>query len=344
MRSSVLSCALLAVGLATAAAGDEQEPGFPRGLSRHEAEAGRLAFTLHAPEARPAKERWPLLVALHELGGSDEDLAKSLVPLSDESRYLLVCPKAGGLGFAGSDFPALEKTVAAVRDRLRAGPCHLLGTGDAGYQAVRFALARPRLFRGVVTMGTDVPGGKPERGGDSLRLLVMKGAEDRPEACREAVRGLREHLEVAELRVVAGAGRELVGAARDYVLYFLDAASGRCEAGRDRSLAWRPPARGLPERKAAKAPGLVYLFDAAPAHAKRTALMQNEVLFDHEVREAAASAVAIIAPRKDAEKVVPGARLARGPALVVLDRRGKVAGVLQRKVGAKALAALLRSQ
>ena len=133
-------------------------------------------------------------------------------------------------------------------------------------------------------------------------------------------------------------------AARDYAVYFLNAASGRGEAGKDLSLPWLPPDRGLASRRSRGLPALVYLFDSGPSHRARTLLIQNEVLFDPRVREAAAGAVPVLAPRKDAAKVVPEARLAPGPALVVLDRKGKVAGILQRKPGAKALSALLESQ
>jgi pimeloyl-ACP methyl ester carboxylesterase len=345
VRRRVLLLALfLSSGFAASAGEAGKESPFPAGTSRHEAQAGRLAFTVHVPEARAdAKGRWPLLVALHELGSTDEILAGALAPIADDGRYLLLCPKARGIGFAESDRDALAKTITAVGSRLDAEASHLLGVGDAGMTALRFALGRPRLLRGVVTLGTDVPAVKPARGSDRLRVLVMKGADDRPEAGRESVRTLREHVAVAEFREVPGAGLELDQAARDYVVYFLDAASGRCEAGKDRSLAWLPADRGLQRRKATKSPALVYLFDASPSHRARTMKIQNEILFDAAVREAAVGVVPILAPRKDAAKVVPDARLSPGPALVVLDRKGKVAGILQRKPGAKALAAVLGS-
>jgi hypothetical protein len=248
------------------------------------------------------------------------------------------------MGFADSDLDPLVSTIRAVEKSLGAPDSHLLGVGDAGYRALRFALSRPKAFRSVVTLGTDVPETKVAPGASGLRVLAMKGKEDRPGAARESLERVRDRVEIAEFREVEGAGRTLTPATTTYVVYFIDAASGRCRAGVDRSLPWRPAARGLAERKTKNLPALVYLFDAAAAYRSRTLRIQTELLFDPRVREAAAGVVPILAPRAEAAKVVPGARLAPGPAIVVLDRKGKVAGVVQKKPGAKAIAALLRSQ
>jgi hypothetical protein len=51
--------------------------------------------------------------------------------------------------------------------------------------------------------------------------------------------------------------------------------------------------------------------------------------------------VPIRIPRADAEKVLPDARLAPGPAVAVLDAEGELVGVLQRKISAGALVTLL---
>ena len=65
--------------LLLAGAGAEEERDGTRyaaGTSRHEAREGRLAHTVHVPEAfRTGKDRWPLVVALHEIGSGDDLLA-----------------------------------------------------------------------------------------------------------------------------------------------------------------------------------------------------------------------------------------------------------------------------
>jgi hypothetical protein len=193
-----------------------------------------------------------------------------------------------------------------------------------------------------VVAGADVPAVRPPRAGSGQWLLLLKGEEDRPAAGRESLEPLRDRLEVVEFRLLPGAGQALDGPATDYVRYFLDAASGRGSAAEDRSFAWQKnPARGLAIRKSRGSRALVYLYDDSPSWRARTLRIRSEVLFDRKVRKAGKAAVPILAPRSKAEKVAPDARLGPGPALVVLGPDGKTEAVMQKKLSAKALAALL---
>ena len=104
------------------------------------------------------------------------------------------------------------------------------------------------------------------------------------------------------------------------------------------------PIYGLQIDLQRQVPALVYFWDSSATYEKRTAKIQNEVLFDPEVREAADRAVPVLAPRSEAGKLLPDARLKPGPALVVLDAAGEVVGVLQQKLSADSLVALLRGR
>ncbi len=334
-----------AILLSLAAVSLADGPGFPPGHSTHAAAADGLAFSLYLPEdlgeAKP-----PLLVALHETGFTDQDWAKLLTSLADEGKVALLCPRASGLGFGPADQARLLKTVEAVGERLEAGSVHLLGMRDSGWQALLLALARPRSFHTVISLGADVPPVRPASGASALRLLVMKAGDDRPAIAREAVGVLREHLEVADFRIFLGDPRSPDPASRQYMLHFLNAAAGRVKAGEDRSLPWLPAGRGLAERARLKCRALVYFFDVSPVARSRTEKIQNQLLFDEKVRAAIKKSgiVPILADRREAEKLLPTAKLIPGPALVVLDEEGKAVGALQKNLGATGLIALLSAR
>ncbi len=304
------------------------------------AEAGRAGGALYVPPNAPPGAL-PVVVALPVEGVSARTFLLSLRALADDGGYALLCPSPGGAKFAAEDLDLVVAAAEGVRATTGGGPLHLLGVDDSAWAALRFAYARPKVFRTVTSLGADLPAERPPRGTEGLRVLVLKGADDRPAAGRESVEAVRSCFERAEFRVLPGDGRTLDLAARNAVLSFLDAASGRAAAGRDQSLPWLEPGPGLAERARRKVPALVYFYDDAPAHAARTERIQGEILSDPRVRRAAEGAVAVLAPRAEAEKLLPDAKLGPGPAIVVLDAEGKVAGVAQQKAGAAAVAALL---
>ncbi len=315
---------------------------FPAGASSHPAEAGRAAFTVYLPRNLVGKHA-DLSVLLHETGYTDLDSAALAKTFSEEGRVAVLCPKAEGLGFMDADLDRLERTAQYVKGLLSSESVHLIGVRDSARQAVLYALARPKLFRSVVALGADVPWVRPPSAAASLRLLVLKRADDRPAMGRESVLRIREHIEVAEFRQLLGTVRMPDPATRQYMIYFQNAAAGKGAAGHDRSFQWRALAPGLAERTRRKARALVYLYDDSPGGRRKTRQIQDEILFDPKLRAAAKGAVPIMAHRKEVGKVDPNLRIKAGPALLVLDEEGKVVGVLQRRPTAKALIALLNS-
>ena len=242
---------LLLLAIISGVHADAQEAVLPRGSSRHPATEGGSAYSLHLPPDLGG-EKPPLLVVLHEEGFTDQDWVKLLSPLADEGKVALLCPRSIGLGFGTRDTEPLLAAIEQVRTRISAGSVHLMGMRDSGWQVLQLALTRPRAFRTVIALASDVPPVRPASGATSLRLLVMKTKTDRPGVAREAVKRLRENLEFAEFRLLIGDPRSPDPASRQYFLHFVDAASGRGEAGRDLSLPWRTSARGLAERKRPK--------------------------------------------------------------------------------------------
>jgi hypothetical protein len=320
-----------------------EEEAIPPGTSSHPAAGGRAPFTMHLPKALVGKKP-PLLVVLHESGFTDQDWAALSTPIAEEGEYALLCPRALELGFGDRDLDRLIRTVEHVKGMLSSGSVHLLGMRDSARQAILYALAKPRTFKSVVALGADVPRVRAPSAASSLRLLVMKQAADRPAAGRESVTRIRGQLEVAEFREMIGKPRQPDPGARRYIAHFLNAAAGRGTAGKDLSFNWRSLDRGLAERARDKGRALVYLYDDSRARHKRTIRIQNEILFDPGVREAAKGFVPIMGHRDQVGKVDPYLKLQSGPALLVLDETGKVVGALQQKISVAALIALLTAR
>jgi pimeloyl-ACP methyl ester carboxylesterase len=333
--------AILMIFLFPAVAVHAEEGRFPIGVSEHPAVEGRAAFTLHRP--RSAGEEAPLLVILHESGFTGRDVRPLALYYADLGRFPVLCVRSKELGFTSRDLQPVLASIERVKGALACGSVHLLGVRDSARQALLYALGTPRQFRSVIALATDVPLVRPPSTASSLRVLVLKAADDRPAAGRESVERIRERVEVAEFRTFIGDPRMPDPATRQYVVHFVEAAAGRGKAGRDRSLPWRELAPGLAERARRKARALVYLYDDHPDARVRTRRIQNEILFDTELREAAKSAVPIMAHRDEAARVAPRLHLKNGPALVVLDEEGKVVGVIQRRPSAAALINLLSS-
>ncbi len=341
MRALLIINAVLLVAFPAMAGAAEET--IPVGTSSHPAADGRAAFTLHLPKPLAGK-RPPLLVVLHETGFTDRDWATLSTPFAEEGEFALLCPRASDLGFTSRDLDRLVATVEYVKGLLSSGSVHLLGMRDSARQAMLYALAKPRLFTSVVGLGADVPRVRPSSAASALRLLVLKAETDRPAAGRESVAAISGQVDVAEFRELIGDPRKPDPATRQYMIHFLNAAAGRGTAGRDHSFDWRPLDKGLAERARKKARALVYLYDDSSAGLRRTRQIQNKVLFDAKLREAARDVVPILAHRNQVAKVAPFLVLKSGPALVVLDEKGKVIGTLQRKISAAALISLLTAR
>jgi pimeloyl-ACP methyl ester carboxylesterase len=331
MRPLALLCVAL---FAASIAAQEEEGTAAREVRSLPAADGRAAGHLYVPEAFPAG-KGAVLVALPDEATPAEAFLGTLRPLADEGGLALFCPEPADLRFTMSDLAPVLAAVEGVRAELGAGPCFLFGIDDSALTALRFAFERPKAFRGVIALGSDVPPVKPARGSEGLLVLVMKAAGDRAEAAREGLLAIGDSFEFAEFRTVPGGGRTLDPAARIAVMDLFARALGRARsAGRDQSLPWRAPAAGLAERAQKKLPALIYFFDEAPAFAAKTERIEREVLGDPRLRRGGGKFVPILAPREEAAKLSPDAKLAPGPALVVLDAEGRLAGVQQQKLGA----------
>ncbi|MCU0725660.1 MAG: hypothetical protein MUE73_07715, partial [Planctomycetes bacterium] len=322
---------LLALLASPVAAQGEETPASP--VRSFPAAPGRAAGHLYVPPAL-AGAKLPVLVALPDEATPAVAFLESLRPLADEGGLALFCPEPADLRFEMSDLNPVLAAAEAARAEVGGGGLFLFGLDDSALAALSFAFTRPKSFRGVIAVGSDLPPEKPARGSEGLLVLVMKAAGDRPAAAREALAAIRDSFEFAGFHEMAGDGRALDPGARAAVLGLIDRALGRVRGGQDRTLPWRTPAAGLAERAQKKLPALIYFFDEAPAFATKTERIEREVLDDPRLARGEGRFIPILAPRGEAAKLVPEAKLGPGPALVVLDSEGRLAGVQQQKLGA----------
>ena len=112
-------------------------------------------YRLFVPANYDAKKKWPLIVALHGMGGDENSFfngySKGVIKEEAEKRgYLIVCPK--GRGPASMYVGAAERDVLDVIKEVRSefnidpGRIYLMGHSMGGYGTWSVAMNNPDLF------------------------------------------------------------------------------------------------------------------------------------------------------------------------------------------------------
>lgn len=175
--------------------------------------APQRPMRLYLPTDYQPKYAYPVVVLLHA-EGSSEAAAVRWIPRLSRRNYLALCvrgPVSLGRGFDGCPvfgwprqadalIAAALRSVAAQYSVRHQG-VYVLGVGEGGTAAYRFARAYPDLVAGVATFNSQLPAVRGRI--SSLRLLIAHGstntrwplAEARRAARRLAAAGAEVHFQ-----------------------------------------------------------------------------------------------------------------------------------------------------
>jgi predicted esterase len=174
---------------------------------RSAADQSLQPYRLYVPAGYDAKRKWPLVVALHGMGGDENSFFASynngeIKRIAETRGYIVVCPKGRGpasmyLGTAERDVLDVIKEVkreyAVDDDRV-----YLMGHSMGGYGSWSVAVNNPELFAAIAPISG---------GGNPLVVSKLKGIANVPWI---VIHGDKDPtVSVEESRKMVKAGKEL---------------------------------------------------------------------------------------------------------------------------------------
>lgn len=175
-----------------------------------------LAYLMVYPENYDAQQKYPLVILLHGYGAHMYDLS-SLTPTIDPQRFIYACPNGpievdfgmGQFGYSwrpprdassSIDAGTIEKMVedffeeVMTEHQVPKGHALLFGFSQGGGMTYRLGLRQPKLFAGLVVLGSSLPDDvktnlSSER---KLPIFIGHGIYDNIERAQQARASLEE--------------------------------------------------------------------------------------------------------------------------------------------------------
>ncbi|MCC6493271.1 MAG: hypothetical protein IT424_09640 [Pirellulales bacterium] len=187
------------------------------GLSNRD-RAAAAQYSLFVPIHYERRYAYPLLVWLHDEGGSEREL-RQLMPHVSLRNYVAAAVRGtasavSGCGYSWGDAQhAASEAIDRVREsmdearrrfNIHSGRVCIAGQGSGGTMALRAALQRPEWFAGAISLGGPMPrGGCPlNRVNDARRVPLLVAA------CRQSAAYPDVHV-ARDLRLLHAGGFSL---------------------------------------------------------------------------------------------------------------------------------------
>ena len=346
MRTTALVAAwmILIVGTAGGVARGEGEP-YPPGSSEQEIEG--LAVSLVLPRRMEEETKASLLVVLHGAGGTASGMAASFAGWADDG-YVVCAPKSRGQVWEKDDLDRALRIAKHLKAVLPIDPAkvHVVGFSNGGWNLHPLAFDDELHPCSATWMAAGFRGGSvPKWAATSLGAIALAGSEDaNASAARQTVPALRDKVRSVEVRIQPGLGHEFTRELMPYLRWWMGVQEGRFTPGEDLSFEWTEDLEAaVASLEGAKKGGvLVYVFSEQDQEKPEARLLQGEVFFDPEVRFLGGQLRCVKLRREKHEAQLAAWKVKTSPALVVLDRKGKVKKVFEGKVKASKVARTLR--
>ena len=333
----------LAVMLLLAAVARAEEWPYPAGVSEHRLEG--LKTALHLPEDLSKEKPASLVVLLHGAGDNGRNLIGALREWPEQG-YVILAPSATSQSWSATDVQAALRIAGHIKKVLPIDPerIHAVGFSNGGWNLHPVAFSDDLKCRSATWIAAGFRGGSvPRWAKKHLCALALAGAND-PNAAAAAgtVPALDGKVKLAEARFEKGLGHKWPHTHDAYLKWFVGAAEGRFVPGEDLNFDYADNAEEPLEKLQGQKKGgvLIYYFHPDDKDQPEAKKLQNEVLMDPLVRHYGKQ-IHAVKMQFDEDAAQYGVK--QSPAVVVLDRTGKVKKALQGKIKAKALASALRS-
>ena len=154
------------------------------GISHHSPSSNHGAYSLYVPEQYDPRHHWPLIIALHGAGGSNDEYLLTWLRPAKSKGYIVLAPKSLGLTWAvekpGPDVVSVTSTLMALREHYAIDPDRILVTGlsDGGTFSYALSASRPNLFGAVAPVAGVLPPWLDMQKAVTLPFLIIHGSQD----------------------------------------------------------------------------------------------------------------------------------------------------------------------
>jgi len=331
--------------LALPAARAEDLP-YPPGTSTQEIEG--LQTVLVLPSDLSAEKPASFIVVLHGAGGTASGMAGSFAPCAQEG-YVVCAPQARDQTWEVEDLKRTLRIAAHLKEVLPIDPkkVHVVGFSNGGWNLHTIAFDDDLHPCTATWIAAGFKGGQvPKWAKTDLAAIAMAGSLDpNCDAARKTVDVLEDKVRHVEFRMQEGLDHKFPRELEGYHHWWLGAMEGRLKPGDDQSFEWTTDLDAAVASQAGQKKGgvLVWLYtqeDGPDGEVAR--ILQHEVFFDAEVRFLGRQIPCVKLDAAEQAARMEAWRVKSVPALVVLDRAGKLDKVYEGKVKASKLARTLR--
>ena len=339
----LLGAGLLGWGPCGARAEDDSPPYAP-GPSSHEIEG--LQTELVVPGEIGA-EKASLIVVLHGAGGTATGMAGSFAPWAQDG-YVVCAPKSRGDVWEVDDLRRVLRIAAHLKEVLPIDPAkiHVVGFSNGGWNLPALAFDDELRPCSATWIAAGYRGGNvPDWAKKGLGAIALAGTEDANlGAARATVPALEGKVRSVEVRTEEGLGHAFPRTLMPYLQWWMGVQEGRLVPGEDLSFAWTEDLdAAIAALAGAKKGGVfVWLYTAEDAAKDEARAIQHEVFFDPEVRFLGGQLACVKLDAAGQAERREAWRVKNVPALVVLDKAGKVKKVFDEKIKASKVARTLR--
>ena len=249
MRRAMAVLAAAALMTTAGLAVGEDRP-YPAGESSHEIEG--LRWSIFMPDAFDAAQERSLIVVLHGAGGSEVNMARSLMHLAKDD-YVIAAPKAVGQVWEPSDLERVRTAIAGLKERLNVGETrlHAVGYSNGGWNLAPVAFDEELRFSSACWIAAGYRGAKvPKHAEKGLGVLALAGSEDgNRDAAENTPRLLRDKVRSAEVRLQPGLGHKWPRELMPYYDWWVGVQEGRFEPGVTLAFEWEGAKTDPPPRR-----------------------------------------------------------------------------------------------
>ncbi len=300
---------------------------YPPGQSIQQIEGLKTVLVL--PDDLDPEKPASLVLILHGAGGTATGMAASFAPWAKD-RYVVCAPKAQDMTWEPDDLKRTLRIAAHLEGVLPIDPkkVHVVGFSNGGWNLHPLAFDDDLRPCSATWVAAGFRGGQvPKWAKTGLGALAMAGTED--PNCRSArgtVTVLRDKVRNVEVQVQEGLGHKYPRELVDYHRWWMGVQDGRITPGDDRGFDWTGDLEAAVASQASVKKGgvLVWLYTQGDAESEVARHIQRTALFDAQVRFLGRQIPCVKLDVTEDKAPVERLGVKTVPALVVLDRKGKV--------------------